>query len=126
MALNLASAVIYIRYSLEDFIPPKYLSCVQSVLQFFFLVGTFVGILLACMKWRSVDDREDKNMVPQYPYGAGQYQSYQAYQQQNQAQMQHQYPQQYYQQPYPQPAQQAYQQPVAHHTPKPEQVRTEN
>ncbi|OOQ88472.1 hypothetical protein PEBR_12272 [Penicillium brasilianum] len=126
MALNLAFAVIYIRYSLEGFIPPNYLSCVQSVLQFFFIVGTFVGILLACMKWRSVDDREDKNMVAQYPYGAGQYQSYQAYQQQNQAQMQQQYPQQYYQQPYPQPAQQAYQQPVAQHAPKPEQVRSEN
>lgn len=121
MALNLTFAVVYIRYSLEDFIQPTYLSCVQSVLQFFFIVGTFVGILLACAKWRSVDDREDKNMVAQYPYGAGQYQTYQAYQQQNQAQ----YPQ-YYQQPYPQPAQQAYQQPVAHHTPQPEQVRSEN
>jgi hypothetical protein len=122
MALNLTFAVIYIRFSLENAIQPNYLACVQSILQFFFLVGTFVGILLACMKWRSVDDREDKNMAAQYPYAPGQYQTYQAYQQQNQAQMHQPYPQQYYQQP----TQQAYPQPVTQHIPQPEQQRAEN
>jgi hypothetical protein len=126
MALNLAFTVIYIRYSLEIHIQPNYLACVQSVLQFFFIVGTFAGILLACMKWRSVDDRDDKNMAAQYPYAPGQYQTYQNYQQQNPEQMQQPYAPQYYQQPYPQPAQQAYQQPVASHTPQPEQQRSEN
>lgn len=126
MALNLTYAVIYIRHSLGNAIVPTYLTCVQSVLQFVFIVGTFVGILLACSKWRSVDDREDKNIAAQYPYAAGQYQTYQAYQQQHPAQMQQLYPQQYYQQPYPQPTQQAYQQPVAQRSPQPEQPRQEN
>lgn len=116
MALNLTFTVVYIRYFLEGAITPKYLTCAQSVLQFFFVVGTFAGILLACSKWRSVDDREDKNMVAHYPYGPGQYPTYQAYQQQNPAYMQQPYQQQHYQQP----AQQAYQQPVAH-TPQPQQ-----
>lgn len=118
MALTLTWAVVYIRYALGTATAPKYLNCVQSVLQFIFLVATFVSILLACSNWRSVDDREDKNGA-QYPYGGTQYQPYTTYQQQHPAQ----YQQQYYQQPYPQPTQQGYQQPVAHHTPQHEQAR---
>jgi hypothetical protein len=122
MALNLTYAVIYIRFSLENVIQPNYLVCLQSVLQFFFIVGTFVGILLACMKWRSVDDREDKNVAAQYPYPPGQYQTYQAYQQQNPTQMRAPYAPQYYQQ---QPHE-TYPEPVPHHTHQPEQQRAEN
>ncbi|KAF3385618.1 hypothetical protein F1880_002974 [Penicillium rolfsii] len=122
MALNLTFAVIYIRYSLENVIPPDYLTCVESALQFFFLVGTFVGILLSCMKWRTVDDREDKNVVAPYPYLPGEYQAYQAYQQQNSTQMPQPYAPQYYQQP----AQYAYPGPVPQqHVPQPEQLRAE-
>lgn len=122
MALNLAFAVIYIRFSLENAIQPNYLACVQSVLQFFFLVGTFVGILLACMKWRSVDDREDKNAAAHSPYPPGQYQTYQAYQQQNPTQMRAPYAPNYYHQQ----AHETYPEPVPHHTPQPEQQRAQN
>ncbi|KAJ5159594.1 uncharacterized protein N7482_006598 [Penicillium canariense] len=105
MALNMMYAVIYIRYTLETntSIAPKYLNTVESVCQFFFVVGIFGGILLACMKWRNVDDRPDKHGPEQYPAGTGPYQSYQHYQQQYPPQAQQYYQQQPYQQPYSQP-----------------------
>ncbi|KAJ5690672.1 hypothetical protein N7462_005064 [Penicillium macrosclerotiorum] len=117
MALNMMYAIVFIRYTLEDTVrtTPKYLSTVESVCQFFFIVAIFTGILFCCMNWRKVDDRQDKPSLPaQHPY-----QTYQTYQQQYPAQPQQPLYQHPYQQPYQPPYQQPYQQ--QHIYPHPQQ-----
>ncbi|KAJ5388643.1 hypothetical protein N7509_011184 [Penicillium cosmopolitanum] len=111
-ALTLTNAVVYIRYYIEIvYVAPDYLQTALAILQFLFGVGTLVGILLCCQKWRHVDDSMGKPqaVTVQYPYGSGPYQQYPGYEQQFQpypGQPQPQYPQQY-QQPVPvQPYQQ--------------------
>jgi hypothetical protein len=114
-ALNLMWAVVYICYVLSAVtFSPKYLQTVESVCQFFFCVGIYVGLLLCCMNWSKLGGPDKPADAAQYPYGAvpagyPTYPAYQAYPHYPQ------YPQQYSQQDpqhvqQPQP-QQTYQQP---------------
>ncbi|KAJ5098050.1 hypothetical protein N7532_005051 [Penicillium argentinense] len=100
-AFCLMYAVIYIRYYLEvTYIYPSYLNLVTSVLTFIFGIGTLVGILLCCQKWRHVDDSADKAPATmQYPYAGAPYQPYPLQQQWQPypGQPQPQYPQQFQQ-----------------------------
>ncbi|CAI7661693.1 unnamed protein product [Penicillium manginii] len=114
-ALTLTNAVVYIRYYIEFvFVVPDYLQTALAILQFLFGVGTLVGILLCCQKWRHIDDSIGKPQAAtvHYTYGNGQYQY--PYQQQFQpypGQPQPQYPQQYQQHGQPVPVQPYQQQP---------------
>jgi hypothetical protein len=114
-ALNLRWAVVYMRYALSAVtFSPKYLQTVESVCQFFFCVGIYVGLLLCCMNWSKLGGPDKPTDAAQYPYGAvpagyPTYPAYQAYP--HYPQYPQQYPQQdpqHMQQPQPQ---QTYQQP---------------
>lgn len=98
-------AVVSIAYSLDAtyYNYPQYMDVVESVCQFSFVIGIYVGILLCCSNWSKLDKfAEQPAVTAQYPYGAmpgnQHYQTYQPYPQQAYPQPQQPYPQQ----PYPQ------------------------
>lgn len=94
LLVNLMWTVVQILYGLErGNIFPSYLPLIESVVQFCFIIGLFVGILLCCDSWSKLDGPEDKAAATtlQYPYPTAQnnghyqaYQPYQAYTQQTQ------------------------------------------
>lgn len=112
-ALRMMWAVIDIRYIILDSqFSPRYLSTVESVCQFFFCVGIYVGILFCCMNWSKIGGPGDKPSGPMQhgpvPVGYPTYPAYQTYPQFSQ------HPQQYpphTQHPYQQSQQQPQQQP---------------
>ncbi|KAJ5194718.1 uncharacterized protein N7498_008156 [Penicillium cinerascens] len=106
-ALNMMWAVVYIRYIIPDSLFfPRYLSAVESVGQFLFCVGIYVGVLLCCMNWSKVGDKPSGPMQHgPVPVGYPTYPAYQTYPQFSQNPQQ--YPP-YMQQPYQQPYQQTY------------------
>ncbi|KAJ5811475.1 hypothetical protein N7474_007776 [Penicillium riverlandense] len=77
-ALNLMWAVLCIRFDLfyEKYMPPDYLGLLESVLEFVFYVGTYVGIFLCCVKWASLVPQDSAWQAQQgsYPYQQQPYQ----------------------------------------------------
>ncbi|KAJ5611137.1 hypothetical protein N7510_007856 [Penicillium lagena] len=73
-ALNLMWTVLNIRIYLFYYIPPDYLGLLESVLDFVFFVGTYVGILLCCVKWKSLSPQDGAWQAQQYSHQQQPYQ----------------------------------------------------
>jgi hypothetical protein len=71
-------AVVCIRFNLfyEKYTPPDYLGLLESVLEFVFYVGTYVGIFLCCVKWASLIPQDSAWQAQQgsHPYQQQPYQ----------------------------------------------------